>query len=90
MAQASRISFSEMVNGGAMRMQSAANKNQSENKPSSLQRDKVCSAASAFSNATANNNPLLRTDFIFGCFNKETHNSLFDATDSTIFSCNKY
>ena len=64
--QALRISFLEIVSGGAMRIQFGANKNQSVNTPFFMQRSITFLFVSKLSNSMAINNPRERIAFMAG------------------------
>ena len=64
--QACFISSSEIVNGGANRIQCGANKNQSVKTPFAIHASIICLLVSKLSNSTAINNPLERIAIILG------------------------
>src|SRR5438045_9603372 len=77
-----------MINGGQMRRQFGANKNQSVNTPFRMQLSITFLLVSSESNSTASHKPNERMHFIFGCLRDVTKASLL-FTSSIIFSSSK-
>lgn len=65
LSQASLISLFEIINGGEMRIQLAANKNQSVITPETIQASMIFLLVSKESNSIASHKPKDRIDLIF-------------------------
>jgi hypothetical protein len=64
-SQAFLICSAEIINGGEMRRQLGANKNQSVSTPLAMQRSMIILFVSNVPNSTASHKPNERTDLIF-------------------------
>src|SRR6266511_716316 len=84
MLQAAWICFSEIINGGEIRRQLEANKNQSVRTPFAILASIIFLLASNESNSIASHKPNERTDFILGCTNNDLNNSSFLFTSFNI------